>query len=359
MRLAFQRALKLRLAAGELGGGQGPPPALPPLHPRTGTAGRVPRAVHELHWAPCLRLEGDWTLTTKQTTPTSLRRLWEDLPPEEAAKARAAAGPLRPGFNVNADGSRAPLGPEIEVSSSLTLTQNRSAAAARACVGTLGCHWCMHAAAAAAAACFCLGDMPPRPVAPWACTCLLVTLITLGFTIPLQPRQFKIIDFGLAKFSAKTAAAAAGREAQVRLSKGARGCKSHCARQQDAWRSLGSVLSAVAPRHAVAARSVSAPPCFKLQSIALLSLPTAAPSQDIVEQLHERLAQHERIIFGSEDCVSAGCRSLLGAFCVCVPQIFIGLPPSERLPASTAATGRSQLQPAVAFGCVPPIRGQN
>lgn len=69
-------------------------------------------------------------------------RLWEDLSPEEAAQARAAAGPLRPGFNVNADGSRAPLGPEIE---------------------------------------------------------------------------FKIIDFGLAKFSAKTAASAAGREAQVRV----------------------------------------------------------------------------------------------------------------------------------------------
>ncbi|KAI7840831.1 hypothetical protein COHA_005477 [Chlorella ohadii] len=88
-------------------------------------------------------------------------RLWEDLSPEEAAKARAAAGALRPGFNVNADGSRAPLGPQIE---------------------------------------------------------------------------FKIIDFGLAKFSAKTAAASAGREAQ-----------------------------------------------------------------DIVEQLHERLARHERIIFGSDD----------------------------------------------------------
>ncbi len=75
----------------------------------------------------------------------TLHRLWEDLSPEEAAKARAAAGALRPGFNVNADGSRAPLGPQIE---------------------------------------------------------------------------FKIIDFGLAKFSAKTAAAAAGREAQVRLPTG-------------------------------------------------------------------------------------------------------------------------------------------
>ena len=191
-------------------------------------------------------------------------RLWEDLSPEEAAQARAAAGPLRPGFNVNADGSRAPLGPEIE---------------------------------------------------------------------------FKIIDFGLAKFSAKTAASAAGREAQVRVGTrhqaqpglflvwlrvapretSARSTRAPASTHLPLCLSVGAATRA-ASAHSCALRAFNTFLCnHTLSTLTCATIPFQHPYvqpypsppsicaslQDIVEQLHERLARHERIIFGSDDSVGS------------------------------------------------------
>ena len=44
---------------------------------------------------------------------TRTRRLWKDLPEDEAAAAQEAM--KCPGYCCNADGSRLPLGPELEV----------------------------------------------------------------------------------------------------------------------------------------------------------------------------------------------------------------------------------------------------